>query len=475
MIPLVAIPEIVTHYAPSFKEIFSTSEYEHFKKYQSGLIVSENKTIEAINRLFVLDIKNQSTLNRFLTASKYDVSKLNQQRLDLLNSQEKTKIKGQGAHGGVLGLDDTMLIHYGKCFDEITYLHDHSTSSYVWAHNLVNLHYSDDNADYPTYSQIWKTVDVDKLEKGLRAEGVVIKPKQEAYKKEAPKKWRSYLFRQHRKRQDNPELKKLYRTKIVIGQDLLRQFFKQYPDADVPISFDRWFTCPFFCEFIDKELNKAYVGGLKNDKKILLSGSKKIDVGDFTKRLKKQHLAKEFPSSKPIFQKTTIKYKGKKEVYYNYCKVHHICGFGRQRLLISHQKEDLSDSPSVFISNRLQWQVQHMTRVGRHRWPVEEYHKEGKAEGLDKYQVRDFQAIEKHIAMVALVYSLLQLARHDTALLERLQLRLDQNIKGSLAYWRRTTQAQALWLMVQWIDTSLKHNWSLEQIMQTLQPAFGIG
>ncbi len=37
-----------------------------------------------------------------------------------------------------------------------------------------------------------------------------------------------------------------------------------------------------------------------------------------------------------------------------------------------------------------------MTRVGRHRWPVEEYHKEGKAEGLDQYQIRNFEAIEKH-------------------------------------------------------------------------------
>ena len=116
-----------------------------------------------------------------------------------------------------------------------------------------------------------------------------------------------------------------------------------------------------------------------------------------------------------------------------------------------------------------------MTRVGRHRWPVEEYHKESKAEGLDQYQVRNFEAIEKHIAMVALVYSLLKHARYDSVLLNTLQTQLDKNIKGSLATWRRTTQAQVLWGLVLWIEEALRQGDSLEKIMKTLLPAFNLG
>ena len=37
------------------------------------------------------------------------------------------------------------------------------------------------------------------------------------------------------------------------------------------------------------------------------------------------------------------------------------------------------------------------------RWPVEAYHEEGKAEGLDKCQLRDFSATQRHVAMVAAV------------------------------------------------------------------------
>ncbi len=80
----------------------------------------------------------------------------------------------------------------------------------------------------------------------------------------------------------------------------------------------------------------------------------------------------------------------------------------------------------------------------------------------------------KNIALVALVYSLLQHVKYDDALLNCLQSQLDTNIEGSLAFWRRTTQAQGLWLLVQWIDNALQPDWSLQQIMQTLQPAFAL-
>lgn len=470
--PLIDFPEIVKYYAPHFQDLFSKSEYTSFQKYITGLIVSENKAVDAINRLFVVDRKNQCTLNRFLTASNYEVSSLHERRLKLMNQQSETKFKADG----VLGLDDTMLTHYGKKFDQIAFLYDHATDSHVWAHNLVNLHYSDDQVDYPTYSELWKPLQVDLLEKVLR-ELNAIKPKKELLKETSEKKWKQHLLYLAKKQEDQKKIQEVYRSKLVIGQDLLRQFFEQYPDLDIAISFDKWFTCSKFCKFIDKDLQRAYVAGLKSNEKLLLKGNVKKSVSDFVQQLHEEQQTKieqGVAKNKLPFVKCTIKYKGKKEVYYNYCKTHNISGYGRQKLLISHRTEDLSDTARVFIGNRRHWRVQQMTKVGRHRWPVEEYHKEGKAEGLDQYQVRDFEAIQKHIAFIALVYSLLQHARYDSVLLNNLQSQLDTDIEGSLAYWRRTTQAQGLWMLVQWVDTALKQEMSLQQIMQTFLPCFNI-
>ncbi len=63
---LVQIPLLVSKYSEYFKDIFSVEGYEYFKRFISGLLVSENKTIEGINRLFVLDVRNQSSANRFM-------------------------------------------------------------------------------------------------------------------------------------------------------------------------------------------------------------------------------------------------------------------------------------------------------------------------------------------------------------------------------------------------------------------------
>jgi hypothetical protein len=162
MVPLVDIPDIVQHYAPFFAPVFSPQALEQFQRYVSGLIVSENKTVDGINRLFVLDTRNQSSLNRLLTESPFSIGTLNRCRLALLQSLPATEMKSKG----VLSLDDTLLTHYGRHFDHIAYLYDSAQKRYVWAHNLVNLHYSDDQTDYPIDFRLWEPADLETIEAG---------------------------------------------------------------------------------------------------------------------------------------------------------------------------------------------------------------------------------------------------------------------------------------------------------------------
>lgn len=123
------------------------------------------------------------------------------------------------------------------------------------------------------------------------------------------------------------------------------------------------------------------------------------------------------------------------------------------------------------IANRLHWRATGITRIYRHRWPVEVYHEEGKAEGLDQYQLRDFRAVNRHVALVAVVYSLLRAAQHDPALqgkLRQLKLQLDANENGSAAFWRRVTQAQSLWSLAVFISAGLSQGHSLHTLMAPL-------
>jgi hypothetical protein len=98
--------------------------------------------------------------------------------------------------------------------------------------------------------------------------------------------------------------------------------------------------------------------------------------------------------------------KGEKETCFSYCRAHRIHNFGKQRLVANFDQLDLSGSLN-FNSNRLIWHSVGVARIRRHRRPAKFYHEESKVEGLDKYQVRDFQAISR-IGPVAIAYSRLR-------------------------------------------------------------------
>jgi hypothetical protein len=136
--------------------------------------------------------------------------------------------------------------------------------------------------------------------------------------------------------------------------------------------------------------------------------------------------------------------------------------------VINYQQSDLGDSPIYLISNRLVWQAPGITRIRRHRWSVEVYHEEGKAEGLDQYQLRDFSAIQRHVALVAVVYSLLRAAQHDPDLRGKLQRQLKVQLNGSAASWRRFTQAQILWCLGLFISAGLAQKITLQHILAPL-------
>ena len=464
MLPLVELPEIVSHYAPWFESVFPDEEaLIQFQRYLSGLLVSENKTVEGINRLVVYENRHQSSLNRLLTDTPYSEGRLDDQRLALLASLPGTRMKPKG----VLSVDDTLLTHYGQQFDEIAKLWDPTEKRFVWAHNLVNVHYSNEQTDYPVFYQLWRPADLEQLEQGLQAVGLKLRADKFSLKESAPRKWKQYLTGVWSRHQGKPAVAALYQSKLLLARQMLSRFVTDYPDLKLPVTFDNRYTQPAFCRFVDQELKLPYVGTLAGDDQVVLKrGKERLD--SFAERLKQEHLAALENDNKPLFKKITITYKGEKETYYSYCRTLRVHNFGKQRLVINYRQADWSDTPVFYISNRLYWQATGITRIRRHRWPVEVYHQEGKAEGLDQYQVRDFLAISKHIGLVAVTYSLLRAAPHDQALLSKLQRHLKYDLDGSVPFWRRTAQAQSLWSLATLIATGLAQDQSLEQILSPL-------
>jgi DDE superfamily endonuclease len=389
--------------------------------------------------------------------------RLNQARFAMINSIEAMQLKSNG----VLSIDDTLLSHHGKHFDEIAYLYDSSQDCYSWAHNLVTLHYSDDVTDYPIEWELWRPAKLDKIEAGLVAAQVKLKASKQELKQSAPDKWRQYLLGVWRRHQKKPEVAALYDSKLRIAERLLTQWVAAHPTLKLPVAFDSWYTEPGFCHYLDRSLHLPYVGTLKEDALLQLkTGERK--VSEFAEQLKDEHQLAIAAQQPAVFTPITIPYKGDKEHYYSYCATHRLTHFGKVRLVINHRQADLSDKPVYYITNQLHWQAAGITRIRRHRWPVEVYHEEGKAVGLDQYQVRDFTAIQKHIALVVVVYCLLRTAQHDPSLRHKLQRELKFELEGSAPFWRRVTQAQSLWSLALFITTGVAQGRSLQTVMAPL-------
>jgi hypothetical protein len=310
------------------------------------------------------------------------------------------------------------------------------------------------------------------VEDGLRAAGIALKPDKLALKTEAPHKWRQYVLSVWRRRQTRyPELAALYDSKLRMGEHLLQAWGKTHPHGKLPVAFDSWFTQPAFCRYLDQDLHWPYVGALASDDVVVLRRGNE-PVGQFIEELKQEHLLAVALGRPGVFLPMGIAYRGQKECYYSYCHTHRLKDFGRVRLVINYREPDLSGPAVPLMTNVLAWHAPGITRIYRHRWPVEVYHEEGKAEGLDQYQIRDFSAVERHVALVVVVYSLLRAAQYDRRLQGKLQRLLKLQLKpdehGSASWWQRVTQAQSLWSLALYIRDGLSQHQDLHTLMAPL-------
>ena len=464
---IVSFPSIVKKYADYYKSFFSAEGFTHFKKALLGMMISDNKTLEAINRLYVIEPRNQTSFNRFFNRQNFDLEQLNQGRLEMLQQNEQTRLKTDPKQGGVLIIDNTLLKHYGKCFDNIYNQYDYVHKCYRWCHDLVTLHYNDNHTDYPVFYQLWDPPDWEAVAQFLIKKGFTINQDKWDKREQESQKWLNYIRARYRAgRKKYPDLVQIYKTKIHVAEDLLRKFSQQYPQLNYPVLLDYGFTSAEFCKIITQEFKKDYVGGLRADRRIIQAGGEEKPLGDFVEQLREQHFD---PTKKAVFPKVGFTYKGKKQYYYAYHANHRIKGFEKkQRLVIAYDNEELSGSPYYMITNRLNWYPSHILGLRRQRWPVETYHQEGKAEGLDKYQVRNLKAIQSYIALVVITYSILKCAIHDRDLLSSLQQRLQTKSDGTLPFLRRLMQAECMVLLVEYIFAKVEHGESIQQILKPL-------
>jgi hypothetical protein len=130
---IAGIPRRLANIFSKFKKFFTKPPYRNFCRTMTGLIVAGEgeHDMKSINELFV-DRKDQSTLNRFITASKWDVEAVAREGVELLldkaahNPDTEIKI-----------IDDTVCRKYSQRTEMVCYNHS-STMGTVLSHDYVS-------------------------------------------------------------------------------------------------------------------------------------------------------------------------------------------------------------------------------------------------------------------------------------------------------------------------------------------------
>ncbi len=133
MTNILSIPEEISEYISFFQPVYTKPQFERFSEHILSMIIDPKYTSNRINKHFFHKV-NQSTSNRFLTASPWDENKVEIKMFHLVNSYGILPKVRIGA------LDDT-LSHkkYAKKMEGVGNHHDHLNNTFNYGHDIVSL------------------------------------------------------------------------------------------------------------------------------------------------------------------------------------------------------------------------------------------------------------------------------------------------------------------------------------------------
>src|ERR671936_1723383 len=83
--------------------------------------------------------------------------------------------------------------------------------------------------------------------------------------------------------------------------------------------------------------------------------------------------------------------------------------YGRKRLVIVHEKQDLMDEPRFLVTEALPWESGRVIETWSYRWASEIFHEFAKqVTGLEAAQVRKEEAVTRHFRLSCVAQSLVQ-------------------------------------------------------------------
>jgi hypothetical protein len=446
MIPIVEVPETIASQMKNYRDVFCRNEgFDHVSRYVTGLIISPNKTLQGIYDLQVWKDKKPSrrAMHESVFESGWDSETLMYQHRKSVSPSHK----GQGRE--VISLDWTFSHHdrgpeiYGnkKEYDYV----EGCTSRFQ---TVVTAVISNDKL-------------IDGLDVVVQAPNLVESEReylkmtaQDSYQQMDKLQQRLLELLYHQKH------KLEYKKRTEIALEMVQQIEQEglFPEANY--SFDNGVLTLDLTRYIESQ-GKHWVSEIECSRNINWSGEwQRVDT--IAKTLRREH-----PES---FRHIKVKCRnGEIKDYWVFTKQVRLKRYGHKRLAIVHETEDLTDTPSYYLTDALHWEGGRILETWSYRWSSEIFHEFGKQiVGLESAQVREEEAVKRHFRLSCVAQSLIQRASVVESKSERFEF---SNGKATIGQRCRTIAREVMRSMLELSKRLFMEGKSTDELLDMLMPA----
>lgn len=448
MFPLVGIAATISRGMSAYRELFSRrSAFEHVERYINGLLLSANKTLQGIHSQYVWPDESERVQRRTMHAGVFEAP----WEQEALMARHRIAVANHYSHQErqVISLDWT----HGH----------HERGSQIFG---VKRQYDYVNGRMSQYHTILTAV----LASRQRLDGIAVEVQGAKWEAE---EW-AYL---QATRQDNYDetaavmerLSELvayqrnrdaYRTRTEILIEVVQQIEAEGHFSQADYAFDGGVCAAELTQVIE-QADKHWVSELACNRSVLWHNQwTRIDAVAVELRQRSESAFRHYP----IRQRN-----GEQKDLWAFSKVLRLKKIGRKRIVILHEQADLSDAPRFLVTDALHWDVKRIAITWSYRWPCEIFHEFTKEIcGLEAAQLRNEEAVKRHLCLSCLAQSMLQDAPMAGRKSEKFSFAMETPSIGQKLYG---LTREALIPMVQLIHSLAEQGQSVEQVVEVMMPA----
>ena len=160
---------------------------------------------------------------------------------------------------------------------------------------------------------------------------------------------------------------------------------------------------------------------------------------------------------------------GETKTFWVFTKVVRLRRYGRKRLVMVYERNDLTDAPRFLVADALHWESGRIIETWTFRWAAELFHELGKqGTGLEAAQVRTEEAVTRHLRLSCVAQSLIQRAPAVASAVEKFEF-----AGGEITFGQRcrAIAREVFQALLQVAQRLFAGGQSCEQVLEVFMPA----